>query len=43
VFARYDTVNPNQDTNSAKENKYYNWARQYDARKNVKLGAGVQA
>lgn len=37
VFARYDTVNPNKDTNSAKENKYYNLGAQYDARKNVKL------
>ncbi len=37
VFARYDLVNPNKDTDSAKENKYYNLGAQYDARKNVKL------
>ncbi len=37
VFARYDRVKPNKDTNSAKENKYYNLGAQYDARKNVKL------
>jgi hypothetical protein len=37
AFARYDLVNPNKDTDSAKKNKYYNLGAQYDARKNVKL------
>ncbi len=37
VFARFDKVNPNKDTNPALENKYYNLGAQYDARKNVKL------